>query len=508
MSKSQLAAAALVRIAIGWHFAYEGLWKVLNPDQWTSAGYLRSAEGPLATMFHWMVADDSVLRIVDLANAWGLTLIGVALMLGCLTRLTAISGIVLLALYYMAHPPWFAAQPGVVEGHYLIVNKNLIELLALGLIVAMPARPLGLDGLVELWRGRRPKSTSEPTGTAAADPLPPLASSRRRMLAGLVGLPVLGGFAMAVLKKTRGYRSEEESQLTAELDAETSPSMKPLMFETLDDLKAKIPPAKIKDVEFGRVILGGNLMNGFAHARDLIYVSNLIKSYHEEWRVHQTFQLAEACGIDTILTNPILAPRIVSYREKVGGKIKFISQCKGKTEKDLLEVVQYSIDNGATAAYIQGMSADDYVRNGHFDWIASALQMMRDAGIPAGIGGHYIDTIKGCVREGFEPDFWVKTLHHHDYWSSDKENQHDNIWCEDPQQTIDFMETLEAPWIAFKVLAAGSIHPKDGFRYAFENGADFICVGMYDFQVVEDANIAMDILGAKDKLNRRRPWYA
>ncbi|MEE8451272.1 MAG: DoxX family protein [Thermoguttaceae bacterium] len=507
MSKSQLAAAALVRIAIGWHFAYEGLWKVLDFDEWTSAGYLQSADGPGAAMFHWMAANDSVLWIVDIANAWGLLLIGGALMLGCLTRVTALLGIVLLTLYYLAHPPWFATLPGVAEGHYLIVNKNLIELLALGLVVAMPAKPLGLDGLIDMWR-RRGESTPGPMETDAPEPLPPRATSRRRMLAGLVGLPVLGGFVMAVLKKTQGYQSQEESQLTAELDAITSPSMTPLVFKTLSDLKGKIPAAKIKGVDFGRVILGGNLMNGFAHARDLIYVSDLIKSYHEEWRVHQTFRLAEDCGIDTILTNPILAPRIVSYREKQGGKIKFISQCKGKTEKDLLKVIQYSIDQGATAVYIQGMTADDYVRNGHFDWIAKALEVIRDAGLPAGIGGHYIDTIKGCVREGIEPDYWVKTLHHHGYWSSDLENQHDNIWCEDPQQTIEFMETLPEPWIAYKVLAAGAIHPKDGFRYAFENGADFLCVGMYDFQVVEDANIALNILGAKDKLNRRRPWCA
>jgi NAD(P)H-dependent flavin oxidoreductase YrpB (nitropropane dioxygenase family) len=55
------------------------------------------------------------------------------------------------------------------------------------------------------------------------------------------------------------------------------------------------------------------------------------------------------------------------------------------------------------------------------------------------------------------------------------------------------MKNLPQPWIAFKVLAAGSIHPKVGFKYAFENGADFVCVGMYDFQVVEDANFALNV---------------
>jgi hypothetical protein len=59
--------------------------------------------------------------------------------------------------------------------------------------------------------------------------------------------------------------------------------------------------------------------------------------------------------------------------------------------------------------------------------------------------------------------------------------------------------------MGFKVLAAGSIEPKDGFNWAFEKGADFICVGMFDFQVVEDVNTTIDVL---DNLQgRTRAWY-
>jgi hypothetical protein len=80
----------------------------------------------------------------------------------------------------------------------------------------------------------------------------------------------------------------------------------------------------------------------------------------------------------------------------------------------------------------------------------------------------------------------------------------DNYFDFDPAETIRYMGTLPEPWIAFKVLAAGAIKPEVGLKYAFENGADFVCLGMYDFQIVEDVNIALNVL---EKINdRQRPW--
>jgi hypothetical protein len=71
---------------------------------------------------------------------------------------------------------------------------------------------------------------------------------------------------------------------------------------------------------------------------------------------------------------------------------------------------------------------------------------------------------------------------------------------------VDYFKNSDVPLFGFKVLAGGAIQPEDGFRYAFEHGADFICVGMFDFQVIEDVNLVIDIL--KGELNRDRPWYA
>ena len=66
------------------------------------------------------------------------------------------------------------------------------------------------------------------------------------------------------------------------------------------------------------------------------------------------------------------------------------------------------------------------------------------------------------------------------------------------------MNKLEQPWIAFKILAAGAIKPLDAFQWAFECGADFICVGMFDFQMIENVNLAYTVL--QGNISRVRPW--
>ncbi len=79
------------------------------------------------------------------------------------------------------------------------------------------------------------------------------------------------------------------------------------------------------------------------------------------------------------------------------------------------------------------------------------------------------------------------------------------MWCLFPEKTIAFVQKAQKPVVGFKVLAGGAIHPEDGFQYAFDNGADFICVGMFDFQIVEDAN--QTIRSIEKAKNRNRPWY-
>ena len=142
----QLTALVVLRMLVGWHFLYEGLAKVTNP-LWTSVSYLQESQGWFSGWFQDLAINEGAIRVVDALNEWGLILIGLALLVGILTRTATVAGIVLLALYYLAAPPlpgFEYAMP--TEGSYLIVNKVLVELAALVVILALPTgRQVGLD---------------------------------------------------------------------------------------------------------------------------------------------------------------------------------------------------------------------------------------------------------------------------------------------------------------------------------------------------------------------------
>lgn len=502
-STIQSSILFILRIAIGWHFLYEGITKLLTPD-WSSATYLNLSRWILGDFFNWIAANPDILKIVDFLNIWGLIFIGLGLIFGIFTRIASISGMFLLLLYYVANPPFIGYDFGVpTEGNYLIVDKNFVEFVALGVLTFFPAsKEFSIDNLIAILKNKKQKSVKPKNkieNTIKTSPKTDL--NRREVIKNLVSIPLFGAFVFAVLKKM-GWESYEEQNLTENIDAVSSETLKNYTYSGLKDLKGKLPQSYINDLKLSRVILGGNLIGGWAHARDLIYVSKLVKSYHTKEKIFQTFLLAEKCGINCFLTNPVLCQIINEYWKNNIGNIQFISDCSYMG--DLMKGIKISIDNGAHSCYVQGGIADQLVMENEIEEIAAALELIRENNLPAGIGAHSLETVKACVDYGLKPDYWMKTLHHTNYWSAKPEQQNDNIWCTNPEGTIEYMKNLKQPWIAYKVLAAGAIHPKIGFKYAFENGADFICVGMYDFQVVDDVNIALDTLS--NITERERPW--
>jgi thiosulfate dehydrogenase [quinone] large subunit len=105
--KNRIAAVSLtiLRVIIGWHFLYEGLVKLLNPA-WTARPFLEGSRWIFGDFFRWMISGNTGMSIIDNANAYGLTIIGIALILGVFTRVALWSGIALLVSYYLAYPPF------------------------------------------------------------------------------------------------------------------------------------------------------------------------------------------------------------------------------------------------------------------------------------------------------------------------------------------------------------------------------------------------------------------
>jgi thiosulfate dehydrogenase [quinone] large subunit len=144
--ESLTKSMVFLRILIGWHFLYEGVIKLFNPD-WTAFGYLATAQGPLDFLFIWLT-NDSVIGWVDTLNWLALVFVGLTLILGVFEKMGALAGIVLLAMYYLAHPPFPWLEQMNVEGSYWFVNKNLIELVACWVLYNYPTgKYFGLEYL-------------------------------------------------------------------------------------------------------------------------------------------------------------------------------------------------------------------------------------------------------------------------------------------------------------------------------------------------------------------------
>ena len=154
-----------LRTLVGWHFAYEGFYKLMLPG-WTRAGeriaafsaegYLKGATGPFASAFHSLATHAGMVHAIDLIVPAGLLLVGLSLMLGFLTQLGCLGAMAFLTMFYLSQPPFTGMPMGGAEGTYLIVNKNLIEFAAVLAIFAF--RTGTLAGLDQLWIGAKPAS--------------------------------------------------------------------------------------------------------------------------------------------------------------------------------------------------------------------------------------------------------------------------------------------------------------------------------------------------------------
>ena len=274
-----------------------------------------------------------------------------------------------------------------------------------------------------------------------------------------------------------------------------------------------MPTGKIAGQEFSRLIMGGNLIGGWSHSRDLAYVSTLMRRYNTDAKIRETLELAETQGITAINTWVMQENSHIFNHWKRGGKMKWFAQIRLDADGGFSQI-QKAIDEGAAGIHITGDAAESLLSGHEFDKVGETVQFIKSRKRVAGVAAHDLRVLIECEKAKLDVDFYQKTFHSHEYFTAPRPGEkdavgaNDNSWCSDPQAVIDFMATVKKPWIAFKILAAGAIPPRAAFPYAFNSGADFILVGMFDWQIEEDAKLARRVIAAVTSpgSKRTRSW--
>ena len=278
---------------------------------------------------------------------------------------------------------------------------------------------------------------------------------------------------------------------------------------------AGLPCGQIGKLKVSRMLLGGNLLTHYTHSRDLRYVYELTAHYNTDEKIMETLAVAEQHGVNTLtIHNPPHAMSVLKKYRQQGGKIQWIICPTAWPTPDMeayTAQVKELVDAGCEAIYLWGVLADQLVPQEKIDLVAKAVEVAKKLGVPSGVGCHDLRVVEACEKHKVPADFYVKTFHSHEYPTAPKPEQLKRVtsevpgyWCKNPQETMDLMKTVEKPWIAFKIMAAGAIPAKDAFRYAFTNGADHILVGMFDFEIAKDVDLAKTALAAA--ATRERPW--
>ena len=246
-------------------------------------------------------------------------------------------------------------------------------------------------------------------------------------------------------------------------------------WQALGEEKEKLPPMpriKLGSLEVSRLILGTNPFFGYAHRQGEI--GGQMKEYYTDERIMADLDLAAAHGITATAGPPDERWQKLwkRYREN-GGKLKhWISQPHRPPEKIPGEIEE-SVKAGASAVFIQGHKVEGQFENGTFDVVRQWVEMIRKLGVPAGIGSHRQDCHLEAQKRAFPVDFYFQCMFnvaHGDTFEKD-----------DPPKAANVIQQLEKPVIAYKILGAGRVPPKEGFEFALRNirAKDGVCVGVF-----------------------------
>ncbi|MFC1712858.1 hypothetical protein ACFL6S_04265 [Candidatus Poribacteria bacterium] len=249
--------------------------------------------------------------------------------------------------------------------------------------------------------------------------------------------------------------------------------------------------AKLGDYQVSRLICAGNPFGGYAHGGELRYLGRLFREYFSDEKIAETLQICSENGVNTALieVEDNILRSLDLYEKRMGHRIQWICQVPPDRKKlglmkHMRQQIQIAADNKAICAFIQGGATASIFDNNQISELRELMALIRDKGIIPGVCSHRPEIIEKADELDLGAEFYMLTLNKVGYA------------CNDPEAAKRTMKRItDTPFISFKVLGAGRDNPEAGFRNAFDAGATFIAVGMFDFLVKENAELVNKILG-------------
>ncbi len=237
---------------------------------------------------------------------------------------------------------------------------------------------------------------------------------------------------------------------------------------------------KLGAVEVSRFILGGNPFSGFSHLNRQL--DDELRHWYTTERIKATYREAERLGINAHVARADhhIARVLLEYWDE-GGTIQWIAQtCPevGSPQRG----AQNGISYGAKAVYVHGGMMDNYLIHGRLEEIPPVIDMIHDAGLPAGVAGH-LPGVFEWAEEHLNCDFYMCSYYNPIPRDKGAENLRPEQENYDPaarDQMAATIKGLSKPVIHYKVMAAGRNDPKEAFNYVARTmrSGDAVCVGV------------------------------
>jgi hypothetical protein len=260
-----------------------------------------------------------------------------------------------------------------------------------------------------------------------------------------------------------------------------------------------LPGVTFCGLTLSRLVIGANPFGGYSHQnreRD-----TAMRSYYTVERIMETWEYAAEAGITAMVANNETPHVLEAVREYLGGggKLQWIAQINFREKTDMEAALDEVVEIGCAAVYIHGLMGDRLFEERDEETLRKWCALARSRGVPAGVAGHVPDAHRWVDSLGCA-DFHAVSLFN---CGSVHEGEGERFSLADRDAALSCIRDIEKPCIAYKIMGAGRIDPREAFAYAFAaiKPSDIVNVGMHrgdnDSMVQDNAALVRAVLGGR-----------